>query len=97
MMDAAGLAAGVVFVFWALAKTNARPGFNAFALGLFIAATPFFSRFLPLHPGIGRDVGTVFLFLVAASLGTALGGGLKDREDGHDHEHSHDHNLPHAH
>ncbi len=77
---------GVGLVFFALAKLNARPGFNALALGLFLAATPLFSPHVPLPPGAWRDVATVIAFLVVASLGTALGGGLKPRDDDHSHE-----------
>ncbi len=84
---------GVGLVFYALAKLRARPGFNALALGLFLAATPFFSQRMPPQVGAGswRDLATVTLFLVASSLGTALGGGLRAREDDHDHSHPHTH------
>lgn len=85
---------GVVLAFFALAKLNARPGFNAFALGLCLAITPQFARAVPGPTGDWRNVEAIFGLLVAASLGTALGGGLKPRE-GHDHDH--DHGEPHHH
>ena len=89
-------AAAVIFivvsgVFFALAKMNARPGFNAFALALLLAFTPSISSHLPGN-GDSRDLSAVALFLVAASIGTALGGGLKAHDEEHDHHHeSHGH------
>ena len=72
----------VTVIFFAMAKINARPGFNALFLGLLLAATPLFSPYLPGN-GDARDALTVLLQLVAASIGTALGGGLKPRIDDH--------------
>ncbi|MBV9851857.1 MAG: hypothetical protein JO250_19495 [Armatimonadetes bacterium] len=88
MAPAAEIFVGVGLVFFALAKGSARPGFNAFALGVCLAATPWFSHRLPGR-GDTRDVGTVALLLAAASAGTALGGGLRPQEDAHDHNHAH--------
>ncbi len=88
MVSAAEIFLGVGLIFFGMAKGNARPGFNALALGVCLAATPWFSHHLPGR-GDGRDIGTVALLLVSASAGTALGGGLKAQD--HDHEHTHDH------
>lgn len=91
MPNLLALIIGVVLVFFGLARFHARPGFNAIALGLFVAATPAFSRFAP-GQGPVRDAITVAITLAAASLGTAIGGGLKDSHDDHQHhDHSHEH------
>lgn len=90
MVSAVEIFVGVGLVFFALAKGNARPGFNAFALGLSIVMTPWFSHRLPGH-GDERDALTFVLLLVAASAGTVLGGGLKPDEHEHDHNHVHPH------
>ena len=82
---------GICLVFFALAKLRARPGFDAFALGICLAATPFFARYVPLAPGAGRDLLTVALFLLVATLGTVAGGGLKPREGDDHHHHPHEH------
>ena len=88
MVPAAEMFLGVGLVFFALAKLNARPGFNAFALGVFVILIPWLSLRLP-GQGDERDGLTFVLLLAAASAGTALGGGLKPQA--HDHDHSHDH------
>jgi hypothetical protein len=67
-------------VFFLMAKFNARPGFNAVALGIVLAMTPLFSPLLPGHGDL-RDATTVFLMMIVASIGTALGGGLKPHDD----------------
>lgn len=85
---------GVALAFFALSKANARPGFNALALGLCLALTPTFARAVPGQPGDRHNLETVALLLVTATLGTALGGGLKPRL--HD-DHDHDHSAPHSH
>ena len=83
------MSVAIVGVFFALAKLNARPGFNALALGLLLAMIPLLAQLLPGH-GDARNTMTFVLLLILASIGTALGGGLKPREDDHhDHEHHH--------
>lgn len=84
----------VAMIFFLLAKFDARPGFNAITLGIILAATPVFSKLLPGH-GTTRDAATVFLMMLVATVGTALGGGLKARPDDHDHGHAHsdDHEI----
>ncbi|MCW3058427.1 MAG: hypothetical protein JWQ02_248 [Capsulimonas sp.] len=79
----------IVGVFFALAKLNARPGFNALALGILLAFIPLLSLALPGH-GDSRNTMTFVLLLVLATVGTVLGGGLKPRDDDH-HDHDHDH------
>ena len=88
MVSAVEIFLGVGLVFFALAKLNARPGFNAFALGIFVILIPWLSSRLPGH-GDKRDALTFALLLLAASAGTALGGGLKPHA--HDHNHGHTH------
>ena len=83
------LCVAIVGVFFALSKFNARPGFNALALGALLAMIPLLARLLPGR-GDSRDTMTFALLLVLATVGTVLGGGLKPREDeNHDHDHHH--------
>ncbi len=76
----------VALVFFLMAKFEARPGFNAIGLGIVLAMTPLFRPLMPGHGNL-RDAITVFLMMLVASIGTALGGGLKPRDDDHDHDH----------
>jgi hypothetical protein len=91
-MESVGLTIGLVVaaIFFVMAKINARPGFNAILLALLLAFTPTFSHVLP-GQGDSRDMLTVAIFLISATVGTALGGGLKARHDDHDHDHFADH------
>ncbi|BDI28464.1 hypothetical protein CCAX7_005150 [Capsulimonas corticalis] len=89
------ISVAIVAVFFALAKFNARPGFNALALGLLLAFIPLLARVAPGH-GDARNTMTFVALLVLATMGTVLGGGLKPREDDHhDHDHHHHGEAPH--
>ena len=90
MVSAAEIFLGIGLVFFALAKLHARPGFSALAVGIFVILIPGLSPRLP-GQGDGRDLLAFVLLLVAASAGTALGGGLKPEAHDHDHDHGHDH------